>query len=389
MEPNSLSATGLQVFIECPARFKAEYIDRVRISSGGGTAGDMGSLIHAVLQWWVETGRFTTTGSKPLGDKVRELAPNYGVDALQVKVAVKMVFAWYDRWNEQEADGPPFQVLQVEVKETFPLVVKDANGNVYEVPVTFIWDRADRLLQDGSIRVVDYKSWMQYMTADEIFHYLQVRVYALAAAIKYKADNPPYIWVALDQLRYGLPTAVRFDRDDIREIFRWLQGVYLEILASDGTREQVGNSCRWCVRAVSCQSFQRAVAAGTVLTYQTPEEAAQKVAEINAVVPGLLNAKDQLLAYLETYLEERGYLEEYFEGSGVTVKITPKRKRVVDHDAAVAAVGPELAARKSSLGVTVIDELIEGDELNEEQKAALTKAVTEGVTTSINAGFKK
>lgn len=387
MEPKSLSATALQVFMECPARFNAEYINRVRIQGPGGTAGDLGSLIHAALEWWVREGRFTTTGSKPLGDKVKELAPTYGVDALQVKQAIKMVFAWYDRW--QSYDGPAFEVLQVEVKETFPLSARDSQGNVHQVLVTYIWDRADRLLDDGSIRVIDYKSWMRYATADEIFHMLQVRIYALAAAIKYKDQAPPFIWVGLDQLRYGLPTVVRFSRDDIRDIFRWLQAKYIEILESDGTREQVGNSCRWCVRSTSCASFQRAVSAGTIMSYQSPEEAGQKVAEINSVLGALTDSKALLLNYLEEYLEERGYLEEYFENTGVTVKISPKRNRTVDRDAVIAAIGPDLAAQKGKLGVTVLDELLASDEINEEQKEMVRKAITEDVTTSINATFKK
>jgi hypothetical protein len=263
-----------------------------------------------------------------------------------------------------------------EVKETFPLKVQ-VNGVVHEVPVTYIWDRCDRMLNDGSIRVTDYKSWMKCMTADEIFSYGQVRLYALAAAIRFKDDKPPYIWVALDQLRYGLPTAVRFSREDIRDIFKWLKGVYEAILLSDGTQERVGDACRWCVRSPECASFQRAVAAGTIMSYQNPEDAAHKVAEINSVLGALMDTKAALL----------GYLEEKF-GNGVLVKITPKRKRTVDHDAAVAAVGPEIAARKGKLGVTVIDELLEGDELTDEQKDALRKAITEGFDTSMSAAFK-
>ena len=147
-----------------------------------------------------------------------------------------------------------------------------------------------------------------------------MRLYALAAAIKYKDQNPPYIWVALDQLRYGSPTAVRFTRDDIRDIWTWLKSTYLTILADDGTTEMVGNGCRWCVRSTSCVSFQNAVAAGTVMSYRSPEDAARRVAEINAVTGALSDTKAALLSYLETYLEERGYLEERFEDSGVTLE---------------------------------------------------------------------
>ena len=384
MEPTSLSASAIKTYMECSARYQAEYIDRVRISAGGGTAGDLGSLLHECLEWWVTEGRYSTTGSKPLADKCKELAPNYGVDALQVKVATKMLGAWHQRWEEDET---PFEVLQAEVKETFLLKIRDAQGE-HTVPVNYIWDRVDKLLADGSIRVIDYKSWMKFMTGDEIFWDIQVRIYALAAAIKYKSEQPPFIWVGLDQLRYGVPTVVRFSREDIRDVWAWLKGVYGRILADDGNAETVGPGCRYCVRSTECLSFAGAVKAGTVMTYQSPEDAARKVASINAVLPALQDTKAQLLAYLETHLEESGFLEQRFEGSGVTVKITPRRQRTVDHDAAVAAIGVDMAAKYSTLGVTAIDELLAGPELDAKQKAALSRAVTEGVTTSTNAVFK-
>jgi RecB family exonuclease len=384
MEPRTLSATSIKAFMDCPAHYKVQYLDHVRVASGGGTAGDLGSLLHAVLEWFVLVGRRDPKLNTPkaIVAKCRELAPNYGVDGLQVKAASKMLEAWHQRWLED----PPHEVLQVEVKETFPLATK-LTGNIHETRVTYIWDRSD-LMPDGSIKITDYKSGMKCLTADEIFHNIQVRLYALAAAIRYKDEHPPYIWVALDQLRYGLPTAVRFSRDDLREIWLWLRGVYEAILTSDGTQEIVGTACRWCVRSSECVSFDRAVRAGTVMSYRDPADAARQVAEINAVLPALMDNKAQLLAYLEGYLEERGELDERFE-NGVLVKITPKRNRTVDHDAAVEAVGVDIAARSGKLGVTVIDELLEGNELSEDQKLALRKAVTEGVTTSTNANYVK
>ena len=398
MEPTSLSASAISTFMDCPANFKLSYVDRVRISSGGGSAGDQGSAIHEVLEWWVVTGRH---GPEPkdglwsplLAAKLKEIAPKYGLDAGQIKTSTKMLFAWYDRWIDPES-SVPFEVLMAEVKETFPLKVKDAHGVVHEVPVTYIWDRVDKLTDDGSIRVVDYKSWMKSLSGDEIFSYPQVRLYALAAAIRYKDDNPPFIWVQLDQLRYGLGTMVRFSKDDIRDIWAWLKATYLEILESDGTREIVGNGCRWCARSVTCVSFQKAVSAGTIMSIQTPEAAARKVAEINAVTGALADTKAQLLSYLESYLQEEKFLDQSWDPEvpgedAVLVKITPKNNRIIDQEAAKRALGAEVAIQHGKLTLGEIDALLEGDEITDEQKAALRKAITSGVTTSINAQYKK
>lgn len=391
MEPTSLSASALQTYMDCPAHYKVSYIDRVRISSGGGSAGDLGSCIHEVLEWWIVAGRFenaTNGNSALLSAKLREIAPKYGLVDAQIKVATKMLFAWYDRWVDPES-SVPFEVMMAEVKETFPLKVKDPAGAVHEIPVTYIWDRVDLLTDDGSIRVVDYKSWMKSLSGDEIFSYPQVRLYALAAAIRYKQQSPPYIWVQLDQLRYGA-VAVRFSRDDIKDIWAWLKTMYLEILASNGEQEIVGDGCRWCVRSVSCVSFQKAVAAGTIMTFTDAEAAARKVAEINSVMGALKDTKDQLLTYLETYLEEEKFLDQSWnDGTDTTVevKITPTRKRDVDQVAAKDALGVDMRYGKITLGE--IDELLAGDEIDDDQKDGLRRSITEGVTTSVNAKFKK
>ena len=118
MEPKSISATAIKAFLDCPAHYKAQYLDRVRISSGGGTAGDLGSLLHEVLEWYVQDARHSPRLDTPkaLINKCRELAPNYGIDGLQVKAASKMLEAWHQRFQED----PPHEVLQVEVKESFP-----------------------------------------------------------------------------------------------------------------------------------------------------------------------------------------------------------------------------------------------------------------------------
>ena len=89
MEPKSISATAIKAFMDCPAHYKVQYLDHVRVSSGGGTAGDLGSLLHEVLEWYVTVARHSPKLDTPkeLGNKCRELAPNYGIDGLQIKAA--------------------------------------------------------------------------------------------------------------------------------------------------------------------------------------------------------------------------------------------------------------------------------------------------------------
>lgn len=232
-----------------------------------------------------------------------------------------MLKDFYERWLE----NPPHEVLSAEVKESF--TIKSSDGR--EVQINYIWDRGDRH-QDGSIEVVDYKTWRRMADAEEMRQLLQVRIYALSAAIRYKSDNPPAIWVTLDQMRTG-PVSVKFSREDNKATWAYLRDVYDRILASDGTRETVGDGCRYCVRKADCQTLLRAVEAGNIQKLRLdPARAAHRLAELKAA----RNATDALVSELEEFMGE--LLEEHevpeLDYGHVKVKMTIRKNRKAEYE---------------------------------------------------------
>jgi len=379
MEPTSLSATAIKAFEQCEAMFKATYIDRVREASGA--AADLGTAVHNSCEEWVKTGQAFLDGSLDslLADFDRQ-AVQFGLDETMVKDGRAMLKNFYARWVE----APPHEVVAVEVKESF--TIKSSSGRTVEI--NYIWDRGDRH-PNGDIEVVDYKTWRRVVDAEEMRQLAQVRIYALSAAIKFKAEEPPAIWVTYDQMRTA-PVSVKFTKEDNRATWNYLKEVYERILASDGTREQVGEGCRYCVRKADCKSLMRAIQAGNIQKLRMdPELAATRLAELKASK----NAVDALISELEEFMEE--LLEEHevpelaFD-SGVVVKMTVRKSRKPEMERIARVVGPEIMARyPSGMSLPDLDTLLAGEELDDDTKVQVRRLITTTVSGRATASFRK
>ena len=378
MEPKTLSATAIKCFEQCEAMFKAQYVDRV--SEASGAAADLGTAVHDTLEWFVNnTGTLDVNPQDSLLDYFGHHAVKYGLDATMVKDGRKMLREWLARWEE----APPHIVLSCEVKESF--TVKSSNG--HEVQVNYIWDRGDEH-QDGSIEVVDYKTWRKFVDAEEMRQLIQVRLYALSAAIKYKDRNPPAIWVTYDQMRVG-PVSVKFTREDNKATWNYLKLVYDRILASDGSRETVNEDCRYCVRKATCETLDAAMQAGNIQRLRAnPEQAALRLAELRAAKNAMDMITSELEEFMEELLEEHGVPELTFD-TGVVVKMTLRRSRKPEMERISKLVGPDIMARYGKMNLSDIDELLKGDEIEEDVKVEIQRHIKTTASGKATASFKK
>jgi hypothetical protein len=382
MEPKTISASSIKAFEDCPAGYNAMYIEQAREASGA--AGDLGTALHEAIQGWtvddlmpIEPGE---NGEKLLLDRFESKAAALGLPSEMHEAGIKMLKKFYTRI----AAEPPYTILQAEVKETFPLKVDG-----HKINVTFIWDRCDQW-EDGSIEVVDYKSWFQSMDAATMKRVLQVRIYALAAAIKFKHLNPPAIWVTLDQLRYDQPVSVKFTREDHRDTYEYLKDVARRIFASDGKLETVNVNCRYCIRRDSCVTLRKVLVASPehILANGDPEDVALRAAELDAAIKAAEASKQAFADWIESWLEEREIPEYTFENA-VTIKFSPTNRRKVDSERVSKVVGPEITAQYGHFSMEDIDGLLKGDEITAKQKDEIKALIRMTTTTRPVATFKK
>jgi hypothetical protein len=322
----------------------------------------LGTACHEWLEWLVSNGHHTTM---PFEVAIKEweliasrasLSDDHKIDGR------KMLKKWWDYHEQYGFD----EVISTERKETFTLTHPDYD----DIEVTFIWDRGD-LEPDGSIKIVDYKTFGQPMAADLLKSKVQPRVYALSAAIKFKDREPANIWVEYWLLRFG-PIAVRFTRQDNIATWRYLQDVYGRIKESDGTKETINSECKWCVRKAICTTLHKHAAVGGVLGMDTKQQAVV-YAQTQDKLKALKNLSEELEIQLTDYLEQSDLIEDVFDD--VRVYIKPTNRREADGERVAKVVGPVLAAKYGSLGVGSIDDMLKNEELTDAQRLELKRLI--------------
>ena len=180
-----LSASQLETYVDCPLRWFYSYGLRVRGESG--TAAELGSLVHEVLEKFLD----------PEGPDDRSLARLHEIaDALwhddiaryrpQAEQAHRNYLEWLDGWWEAEG-SQPLDVLDVERRFEIEVGPHRVRGSI---------DRIDRT-GDGELRITDYKTSNPPPSTTSLADHLQLAVYHLAAT-----DDPS---IAAE----GVPTELR------------------------------------------------------------------------------------------------------------------------------------------------------------------------------------
>lgn len=381
MIPRSISASALNTAELCLARYKAENIERAPRGRGGDPA-LLGTSVHGALEEYVKMVYLDKT-QQPSSDLLRMLfmksfKEHFGaLDPTSdwFKDGSEMIEQWYERTS---FDG--FAVISAEVKSTFDVTVPDSSGTPVTVPFNYIWDRVDRL-DNGAIRVVDYKSQRWALSPDQLKKKPQARLYGLAAQIEYPAADE--IWVEFDFLRHGDFAVVgcRYTKSDNKETWLWLKSLLKRIVDVPDNEpyeslETINEDCRWCVRKASCAALARNAAVGGTVGLPLP-----------SLIDRRRVAQDQIKA-LKVFLEEADRLiEAAAQDSDVmelrtdttAVSFAQRTLRAVDADRAEMILGPELFEQygKKDISLGAIDELLKkkNTTLTDEQKAQLRSII--------------
>jgi len=358
MIPKTLSASAALVFENCEARYKAEYIDRGR--AVGGTAANLGTACHEALENWINGGHHLT--SEPFSSMEEMFVIAYRKlfsDDGRMAEGVEMLKRWYDR---QDWEGRT--VLSTERKETF-----DLSTSAGIIPVTYIWDRCDRL-DDGSIEVVDYKSVIQPVQPEDLKTRIQPRLYALAAQIKYPEATS--IWVAFDLLRYDV-VATRFSVEENRDTYKYIKELAERVIASDGTNETLNPECRWCVRKDACDALTRHAAVGGTLGITDPVAAADRRAQLQYARDGLNALIGELDDVVLEYMEEAELTE--FQTGATAVKAASRGTRTIDSERAAKILGPDIMSRYGKLGITQVETILKTETLTDSEKSQIKQLI--------------
>jgi hypothetical protein len=384
MNPATVSASSLIAWLECHAKWVAQYFNGAREPSGKAAA--LGTVCHEVMEHWVKLGHHQVDwpdiesmmkAARPLYDHAYHKLFSDGDRYME---GLKLVRDWLER-----TDWSIRKVLHAEEKKRFSLQVrKNAMGEWEEQLVTYIFDRVDERTDepyDGDIEVVDYKSYARPVSPEELKQRPQSRIYALAAQLEY--PNAKRIWVTFDLLRFGQVSIV-FSKEENRETYRWLREVVLSIWEADeataAAEEELGEGCRYCVRRSVCGALASNLDAGGLLGILGPDDIGAAM-EMQAKLSGQLVGVTAQLKEVDTYLDQfitAEQLDQPLSIGGYTLTPVAKATRRVDPGLAAEVVGPEMMAGIAKPGVTIVDEWIKDrtNGLTDEQRVALRKTIS-------------
>lgn len=360
MIPNSLSATSIQVYEECPKRFEAEYL--LRAPSPGGAAASLGTACHETMEPWVADGHYLKNYADPkavLKGLYDEAYWRVFADAARYDEGWGLLTKWLDRQDWQGRT-----VLSAEQKKNF--VIKSSAG---DIPFNYIMDRVDRL-DNGDIEVTDYKTLSQPISPEKLRYKIQARAYALAAQLEHPDANR--IWVTFDMLRFE-PVGVVFTKEENRETWRYLHALAERVLADSNPQEQLGNGCRFCIRKTVCDALVRHGAGGGSLALSDPAAAAKKRYELS-------NAKSAITALiveLDEFLVEHCKTNDVlsFDADNYEVVVSASARRQADPATVATIIGPSLMAKYGDLKIASIDIMLKSDDLSPDQKSQVRQAI--------------
>lgn len=378
MEPKSLSASALNVFELCPARYKAENIDRSR--GFGGFAATLGTTVHNALELFVKACFIDKTQepSLPLLMDLYKLSyvQIFGTtdyETLEFADGYEMMDKWWkNNFVKRQYFSEIVRVVSCEVKTNF-----DIPTSIGPIPFNYIWDRFDQV-EDRKFKVVDYKSNRWAIQPADLKKKVQARAYSLACAIQLKREGIEYdkIWVEFDLLRHG-PVGISFTHEDNVAFWTYLKESAEQIISmpDDDVPEKLNPECLFCVRKSSCEALQKNITVGGLHSIASIEDAIDLRSQLEWQKKGLEALIRDIDGKILTEAKERDM--EEFESDMNKLRITMSSQRAVDAEMVELAVGPSLFEKYGGKSITManVDKLLKGKELDADKKAQLRSLI--------------
>lgn len=351
MNPYSFSATSLEVAGQCLARYKAEFIERG--ANFQGTAASVGIVCHGTFEDWLRKVYIKKELSWADEDAFKAIfEENYekvfgGQRGDEYEDAWDLCYKWYHR-DGQEAYFASVRILSLEAKLSHPIKTPLGTKNF-----NYIMDRVD-LIDDETIRVVDYKSNRVPLTAEQLKRKRQARLYSLMTAIAHKGKELKNIQVEFDFLRHQ-PVRVEFTREDNKDTWFQLLREVKRIIEASETRppETLNPNCGWCVRKASCKTLLSNVSVGGVMG-KSIDDLAEIYGQIKSQQKAGKELADQIEMLLLQHAIENDVLD--FETSNAEVTVILPTRRRVNNEVAAAILGQNISDY-ANFSVTTIDKL--------------------------------
>jgi RecB family exonuclease len=301
-----LSVSKIRKFLECPANWKACYVDENWSEESYPI--QVGNIVHGTLE-------------RMVGE---------GMDLEEAMGAAL----------EEDVDDPPFEAAQesrelveqylateyanfegtIDVERKFTVSVGDHD-------LTGVIDRVDDM-GNGVYEIIDYKTSYLPMSQDELDHSLQMHAYHYAARELYP-DAERFV-MSLDMIRHDQRVTTTGALEDVENISTYLQamGDKMERAVAEGDFEpSLHKYCCYCHVRHDCPVYQDAISNPLDVLFHEgvdPESVVEQMNHLKAVEKVLKQRKSELETLLVQAVEDsRG---DKVTTSGHSVDVSASRR---------------------------------------------------------------
>lgn len=238
-----ISYSGLDTFTQCPAKYKFQYIERIRTPKSKEAI--FGTLIHDCLKVLHEPSRPTPLSEDELlkyfANKWDNSAyPDKQEEAFAFHQGVDILKNYYLR-NQ----GVRYNILTLETSFVVPISDSQISGRI---------DRIDKL-DDGTFEIIDYKTSRKMPSQEDVDRNFQLSVYYLGLINRWPHIQNKSIKLSLYFLKHGEKISTARTKEQIEQSKERIVSLIGQIQQSK-FEPKPNPLCDWCAYQAYCSLFK-------------------------------------------------------------------------------------------------------------------------------------
>ena len=297
-----ISYSGLDTFSTCPAQYKFQYIDRIKVPKS--KEAFFGTLIHDCLKVFHEPSKPTPLLEDDLLKYFTEkwdssLYEDNQEEAFAFHQGIDLLKKYY-----LQNQGQEFNVVNLETLFEAPIL----EGKEFH-QITGRIDRIDKL-DDGTFEVIDYKTTKKMPSQVDVDKNFQLSIYYLGITNRWPSlqeENRP-VKLSLYYLRHGEKLSAFRNSQEIKETQERILDLIHQIKESDFDPRS-NPLCDWCQYQAHCPLFKH--------KFVKQESPAPDEQQIKEVINEYFEIKDKQGQDNKRLMELKEILNQYCDKNGL------------------------------------------------------------------------
>jgi len=263
-----ISYSGLDSFSICPAKYKFQYIDRIKAPKSKDAV--FGTLIHDCLRAFHNPSQRSPMSEDELLKYFTEkwnsdLYPDKQEEAFAFHQGIDILKRYY-----LQTQGQEFNIVNLETLFGIP-IQKDKELH----QITGRIDRIDRL-EDGTFEIIDYKTSKKMPAQADIDNNFQLSIYYLGIINRWpsiREENRP-VKLSLHYLKHGEKLSATRTNEHIKETEDRILDLITQIDKSS-FEPKMNPLCDWCQYQPHCSLYKH-----KFIQKETPTPSDKKIREV-------------------------------------------------------------------------------------------------------------